>query len=195
MLSRRYTLLVADRTTRRRAPGDVLGAARHRRGLCSRHPAGAHRRRCRVESEGEVGTPLRQSRSARVENASYRSATESLAGQIDRSQSAIEDLGPARPSIPTWPRPWTSCRRSSRRAPWAVAQTEAGGNPDDYTKHLSALATPEDTFGLLRNLLGGLQSGSRRTPRTSTAGTPWPPPRRRSGRIKGWITSTMGYRQ
>jgi murein DD-endopeptidase MepM/ murein hydrolase activator NlpD len=69
------------------------------------------------------------------------------------------------------------------------------GNADDYTSTLSALATPEDTFGLLRNLLGGLQtrlldvrkSVDRRNALATATPSLWP--------IKGWITSTMGYRQ
>jgi murein DD-endopeptidase MepM/ murein hydrolase activator NlpD len=132
-----------------------------------------------------------------AENASYRSATESLAGEIDALQGAIKDLSAKSALDP-------SLAKAMDKLPALVKARAMGGgttsprsvaDADDYTSTLAALATPEDTFGLLRNLLGGLHSRlldvretvDRRNALATATPSLWP--------IKGWITSTMGYRQ
>ena len=197
MPARRYTIVVADRTT---------GVAR--RITISARPVIAAV--CAVASlpvligvgtawkaRADVAALYDSHRSLQAENASYRSATESLVGEIDSLQAAIKDLGAKAALDP-------ALARAMDRLPALVKARAMGrgttapravGNVDDYTSTLSALATPEDTFGLLRTLLGGLQSRlldvrksvDRRNALATATPSLWP--------IKGWITSTMGYRQ
>ena len=197
MPARRYTIVVADRTT---------GAVR--RITFSARPVIAAV--CAVASlpvligvgaawkaRAEVSALYASHEALESENASYRSATESLAGEIDALQAAIKDLGTKSTLDP-------NLAKAMDRLPALVKARAMGGgttaprsapNADDYTSTLTALATPEDTFGLLRNLLGGLQSRlvdvknyvDRRNALATATPSLWP--------IKGWITSTMGYRQ
>jgi len=197
MSGRRYTIVVADRTT---------GAVR--RITFSVRPVIAAV--CAVASlpvligvgaawkaRTEVSALYVSQDALQTENASYRSATESLAGEIDSLQAAIKDLGAKSALDP-------GLAKAMDRLPALVKARAMGGgeassrsvaNADDYTSTLSALATPEDTFGLLRNLLGGLQSRlldvrksvDRRNALATATPSLWP--------INGWITSTMGYRQ
>ena len=112
MPARRYTIVVADRTT---------GAVR--RITFSARPVIAAV--CAVASlpvligvgaawkaRAEVSALYASHEALESENASYRSATESLAGEIDALRRQSRILGPSRPSIPILPRPWTGCRRS-----------------------------------------------------------------------------------
>jgi murein DD-endopeptidase MepM/ murein hydrolase activator NlpD len=197
MPGRRYTIVVEDRTT---------GAAR--RITVSVRPVIAAV--CAVASlpvligvgaawkaRADVTALYANHEALEAENASYRSATESLAGEIDALQAAIKELGAKSALDP-------ALAKAMDRLPALVKARAMGGgttaprsaaNADDYTSALSALATPEDTFGLLRNLLGGLQSRlldvrktvDRRNALATATPSLWP--------IKGWITSTMGYRQ
>jgi murein DD-endopeptidase MepM/ murein hydrolase activator NlpD len=197
MPSRRYTIVVADRTT-----GVV------RRITISARPVIAAV--CAVASlpvligvgaawkaRSDVASLYASHQALAAENASYRSATESLTGEIGSLQAAIKDLGSKAALDP-------ALAKAMDRLPALVKARAMGGgttNPravgsaDDYTSTLSALATPEDTFGLLRTLLGGLQSRlvdvkktvDRRNALATATPSLWP--------VKGWITSTMGYRQ
>ena len=87
-------------------------------------------------------------------------ATEALAGQIDRSSRAIADLG-ARSALDP------ALARAMDKLPALVKARAMGGSTAarapqaaqrSYAKTLAALANPEDTFGLLRTLLEGLES-------------------------------------
>jgi len=197
MPGRRYTIVVADRTT-----GVV------RRITISARPVIAAV--CAVASlpvligvgaawkgRSEVSALYASRQALEVENASYRAATESLAGEIDTLQSTIKELGAKSALDP-------SLAKAMDRLPALVKARAMGGgtatpptvaSADDYAKTLSALATPEDTFGLLRSLLEGLQTRlldvkktlDRRNALATATPSLWP--------IKGWITSTMGYRQ
>jgi murein DD-endopeptidase MepM/ murein hydrolase activator NlpD len=132
-----------------------------------------------------------------AENASYREATEALTGQISSLESAIGDLG-ARSALDP------SLARAMEKLPALVKARAMGGgtaveysskSQQPYVKALSALAAPEDTFGLLRTLLEGLESrllavrGFVERRNALAAATPalWP--------AQGWLTSTMGFRQ
>jgi murein DD-endopeptidase MepM/ murein hydrolase activator NlpD len=195
--SRRYTIVVADRTT-----GVV------RRITISARPVIAAV--CAVASlpvligvgaawkaRGDVSTLYASHQSLEAENASYRTATESLVGEIDSLQTAIKDLGTKAALDPALARAMDRLPAlvKARAMGGGTTAPRAVGNADDYATTLSALATPEDTFGLLRTLLGGLQSRlldvkksvDRRNALATATPSLWP--------IKGWITSTMGYRQ
>jgi len=199
MPGRRYTIVVADRTT---------GAVR--RITISARPVIAVV--CAAvslpvligvgaawKSRADIAALYASHDALQAENASYRSATKSLAGEIDALQGAIAELGAKSALDP-------GLAKAMDRLPALVKARAMGGGgttpaarnasrSDDYTATLSALATPEDTFGLLRNLLGGLQSRlldvrktvDRRNALATATPSLWP--------VNGWITSTMGYRQ
>ena len=136
-----------------------------------------------------------------VENANYRAATEALAGQITSLQQAIADLGERSTLDP-------SLAQAMNRLPAIVKSRAMGGTPagsslrtkdareqeTSYARTLAALASPDDTFGLLRTLLDSLQSRlhlvSRDVDRRNAlaAATPsmWP--------SYGWLSSGMGRR-
>ena len=191
MLSRRYTIVVADRTSGvvRRATVSVrpvaitacvvlvtpiligLGAAW----------------KGRVDSEQLIASH----QTLEIENASYRAATEELAGQIESLQAAIADLGGRSALDP-------NLSRAMDKLPALVKARAMGGGTDveqTARKTLSALTVPEDTFGLLRGLLESLESRlhvvsrnvDRRNALAEATPSIWP--------AHGWISSTMGARR
>jgi murein DD-endopeptidase MepM/ murein hydrolase activator NlpD len=197
MPSRRYTIVVADRTT-----GVV------RRITISARPVIAVV--CAVASlpvligvgtawkaRSDVAALYSSSQALAAENASYRAATESLAGEIDSLQDAIRDLGSKAALDPALAKAMDRLPAlvKARAMGGGTTGARAVGSADDYTNTLAALATPEDTFGLLRSLLGGLQSRlldvrksvDRRNALATATPSLWP--------VQGWITSAMGYRQ
>jgi len=196
MPPRRYTILVADRTS-----GVV------RRVTISIRPALVVA--CTVvtlpvligmgaawKSKADVATLYASSQALQAENASYRAATEDLAGQIESLQSAINDIG-ARSALDA------NVLRAMQKLPAFVKARAMGGavpepsaaRPEEYAKALSSLAGPDDTFGLLRSLLEGLESRllavrknvEKRAALAATSPSIWP--------ARGWLTSTMGSRQ
>jgi len=91
------------------------------------------------------------------ENASYRTATGELTSQIQSLEGVIDDLG-ARSSIDP------AAARAMSKLP-AVVRQRATGGPVETTALASAssvfstsLASPEDTFGAIRDLLQGLEN-------------------------------------
>lgn len=132
-----------------------------------------------------------------LENASYRNATSELSGQIESLQSAISDLGAQAALDPT-------LARTMEKLPALVKSRAMGGNvtpaerskqrDSTYARTLSALSNPEDTFGLLRSLLEGLESRlqsvrtnvEKRNALANATPSIWP--------AHGWLTSRMGPR-
>src|SRR5687768_14127220 len=94
-----------------------------------------------------------------IENANYRAATDQLAGQIESLQSAITDLG-ARSALDP------NLAKAMEKLPALVKARAMGGGTasrapkvgGSYASTLAALTSPDDTFGLLRTLLEGLES-------------------------------------
>ena len=132
-----------------------------------------------------------------AENANYRSATGALAGQISALQTAVGDLGSRAALEP-------NLAQAMERLPALVKARAMGGGPsverstkaqEPYVQALSALAGPEDTFGMLRNLLEGLEDRlltvrgfvDRRNALAAATPSLWP--------ARGWLTSTMGNRR
>jgi murein DD-endopeptidase MepM/ murein hydrolase activator NlpD len=131
-----------------------------------------------------------------AENSSYRQATDSLAGQISSLQAAVLDLGAQSALDPM-------LAQAMDRLPALVKARAMGGGSTDatpksqeaYVQALTALTGPDDTFGLLRTLLEGLESrlvtvkGFVEKRNALAAATPsiWP--------ANGWLTSTMGMRE
>jgi murein DD-endopeptidase MepM/ murein hydrolase activator NlpD len=89
-----------------------------------------------------------------VENSSYRTATGELTSQIQSLEGVVDDLG-ARAKLDP------AAANAIRKLPAAVRQRAAGG-PVAASMLSSVLSTsltsPEDTFGALRDLLQGLES-------------------------------------
>jgi murein DD-endopeptidase MepM/ murein hydrolase activator NlpD len=187
MLSRRYTIVLADRTT-----GVV------RRFTISLKPAvfivltvvtlpiligtGAA-----LKAKYEVASMFAAKETLEFENANYRAATEQLAGQIMALQTAMSDLGAKAALDP-------SLQRSMDKLP-AVVKSRAMGGPTAATALTSmapGLTSPENTFALLKDLLQSLESRLQ-TVRSDVdkrnqlaAATPsiWP--------THGWLSSSMG---
>jgi murein DD-endopeptidase MepM/ murein hydrolase activator NlpD len=189
MLSKRYTIVLADRTT-----GVV------RRFTISLKPAliiivsvvtlpiligtGAA-----MKARHDVATMFATATTLEFENANYRAATEQLAGQIMALQTAMSDLG-ARAALDP------SLQDSMDKLP-AVIKSRAMGGPTAaaaLTSMAPGLTSPENTFALLKDLLAGLESRLQ-TVRSDVdkrnqlaAATPsiWP--------THGWLSSSMGNR-
>lgn len=195
MPSRRYTILIADRTS-----GVV------RRVTISARPAVAVA--CAIvtlpvligigaawKAKSEVGSLYASNRSLEAENANYRGATETLSEQIQSLQALVTDLGASSSLDP-------AAARAVEKLPAFVKNRAMGGaastslaQQSAYTKTLSALTAPEDTFGLLRTVLEGVHSRlldvrymvERRNALAAATPSIWP--------AKGWLTSRMGSRQ
>jgi murein DD-endopeptidase MepM/ murein hydrolase activator NlpD len=189
MLSKRYTIVLADRTT-----GVV------RRFTISLKPAliivvsvvtlpiligtGAA-----MKARHDVATMFATATTLEFENTNYRAATEQLAGQIMALQTAMSDLG-ARAALDP------SLQDSMDKLP-AVIKSRAMGGPTAaaaLTSMAPGLTSPENTFALLKDLLAGLESRLQ-TVRSDVdkrnqlaAATPsiWP--------THGWLSSSMGNR-
>ena len=189
MPSRRYTIVLADRTT-----GVV------RRFTISLKPAlivvfsvvtlpiligtGAA-----LKAKHEVETMFATKATLEFENANYRAATEQLAGQIMALQTAMSDLGAKAALDP-------SLQSSMDKLP-AFVKSRAMGGPtaaSALTSMAPGLSSPENTFALLKDLLQGLESRLQ-TVRSDVdkrnqlaAATPsiWP--------THGWLSSSMGNR-
>jgi murein DD-endopeptidase MepM/ murein hydrolase activator NlpD len=189
MLSRRYTIVLADRTT-----GVV------RRFTISLKPAvivvlgvvtlpiligtGAA-----LKAKYEVASMFAAKATLEFENANYRAATEQLAGQIMALQTAMSDLGAKAALDP-------SLQNSMDKLP-AIVKSRAMGGPTAaaaLTSMAPGLSSPENTFALLKDLLQGLESRLQ-TVRSDVdkrnqlaAATPsiWP--------THGWLSSSMGNR-
>jgi len=126
-----------------------------------------------------------------VENNSYRAATGELTAQIQSLEGVIDDLG-ARASIDP------QQQRAIQKLPAVVRSRAAGGTATSNAAIAEiakmTLATPEDTFGVLRDLLQGLENRLRYVRRdverreALAAATPsiWP--------AHGWLTGTFGGR-
>ena len=196
MPSRRYTILIADRTS-----GVV------RRVTISARPAVVVA--CALvtlpvlvgigaawKAKSEVSSLYASNQSLEAENSNYRGATKALSDQIEVLESVVSDLGAGAALDP-------SLARAMEKLPAFVKNRAMGGSatsmpsaqPTAYAKTLSALAAPEDTFGLLRSVLEGLQNRlhdvramvERRNALAAATPAIWP--------AHGWLTSRMGSRQ
>ena len=127
-----------------------------------------------------------------VENGSYRAATGELTAQIQSLETVINDLGVRSQLDPAQ-------ARAMQKLPAVVKTRAAGGtnvpaNVAVAEMAKAAFATPEDTFGVLRDLLQGLESRLRsvrsnvesREALASSTPSIWP--------AHGWLTGTFGGR-
>ncbi|HJZ71452.1 MAG TPA: M23 family metallopeptidase [Vicinamibacterales bacterium] len=192
MSGRRYTVVIADRTSGvirqltvnlRIASGIVFAVI----ALPILIGLGA-----KWSARSEIDL-LRTSNSALlVENGSYRLATGELTGQIQSLETVINDLGVRSRLDPAQ-------ARAMQKLPAVVKARAAGGanipaNSTVAEVARAAFATPEDTFGVLRELLQGLESRlrsvrsnvERREALASSTPSIWP--------AHGWLTGTFGGR-
>ena len=192
MSARRYTVLIADRTSgvvrqvtvnlRLTALGVVATLA-----LPVLIGLGA-----KWSARGEIDQLRTSNSSLTVENGSYRAATGELTAQIQSLESVINDLG-ARATLDP------AQAKAMAKLPAIVKTRAAGGTNVTATAAMADIATtvlssPEDTFGVLRDLLQGLESRLRYVRRdverreALAASTPsiWP--------AHGWLTGTFGGR-
>jgi murein DD-endopeptidase MepM/ murein hydrolase activator NlpD len=192
MPGRRYTVLIADRSTgvlRRvtvtlRAAIAVVVSVLMMPVLIG---LGA-----KWSAHVEIDTLRSTTSSLQVENANFRQTTGELTTQIQSLENVIDELG-ARASIdPTQ-------ARAIQKLPAVIKSRAAGGSAQANAAitdviSSSLTASPEDTFGVLRNLLQGLENRLRYVRRDverteALAGaTPsiWP--------TYGWLTGTFGGR-
>ena len=189
MLSKRYTVVLADRTT-----GVVRRFTVRLRpiviGLVSIVTVpmligtGAA-----LKARYETDHLYASNATLELENTNYRAATEQLAGQIMALQTAMSDLGTKAALDP-------SLQNSMDKLPALVKSRAMGGPTASTTLALvtSGLGSPENTFGLLKDLLSGLEDRLQNV-RTDVdkrnqlaAATPsiWP--------THGWLSSSMGNR-
>jgi murein DD-endopeptidase MepM/ murein hydrolase activator NlpD len=191
MLNRRYTVLIADRTTGvvRRSTVSVRGVMAV---VCSVMAmpvligVGA-----RLSALSEIDRLRSNNVSLEVENGNFRASTGELTTQIQSLESVIDDLGNRSSLSPEE-------ARAIQKLPAVVKSRAAGGNSTSNNALSNVLSTSlisaEDTFGALRSLLQGLESRLRivsldvaRQERLKAA-TPtiWP--------AHGWLTGTFGGR-
>ncbi len=147
------------------------------------------------KAKSEVADIYASQRALELENASYRTATAELSGQIQSLQTAITDLGARAALDPSLARAMETLPAFVKsRAMGGTVGTASKQEATSYTNALTALANPEDTFGLLRSLLEGLESRlsvvqrnvDRRNALANATPSIWP--------AHGWLTSTMGRR-
>jgi murein DD-endopeptidase MepM/ murein hydrolase activator NlpD len=125
-----------------------------------------------------------------VENGSYRAATGQLTGQIQSLESVINDLGTRTVLDPAQ-------ARAIQKLPAVIRARAAGGAAPNATVSELAktpLSSPEDTFGVLRALLQGLENRlsyvrrdvERREALAASTPSIWP--------AHGWLTGYFGGR-
>jgi murein DD-endopeptidase MepM/ murein hydrolase activator NlpD len=143
------------------------------------------------KAKSDVATLQVSHQTLEIENANYRAATQALAEQTEALQAAISDIG-ARSALDP------NLAKSMDKLP-AVVKSRAMGGATEVSKTarrtLSSMMTPEDTFGLLRTLLEGIESRldsvrasvERRNALADATPSMWP--------ATGWLSSRMGPRQ
>jgi murein DD-endopeptidase MepM/ murein hydrolase activator NlpD len=196
MAGRRYTIVIADRSS-----GVLRHVTLNRRwaavtvatvlaipvlmGLGAKWSARA-----------EIDQLLATNAVLQVENGSYRVATGDLTGQIQSLESVINDLGSRATLDPEQARAMQKLPAvvKSRAAGGSNVANSAASNAAITEIATAALSTPEDTFGVLRDLLQGLEKRlryvrrdvERRQALASSTPSIWP--------AHGWLTGTFGGR-
>lgn len=188
MASRRYTIVLADRTTgvvRRFTISllPTLGGIACVFALPVLIGMGA-----RWSARTTINDLERSNIALQIENASYREATGQLAGQISSLQVAVDSLGIQAAVDP-------NAGRAMDKLPAVVKSRAMGGGLGATPALLGNLFTPDLTFGVLSDLLGTMASrldimrtGVQRR-QALAAATPsiWPVP--------GWLSSPYGNRR
>jgi murein DD-endopeptidase MepM/ murein hydrolase activator NlpD len=191
MFSRRYTVLIADRSTgvvRRvtvslRTVATVVGSVLIVPVLIG------------LGAKWSNSTEVQQLRASNdaltTENGNYRDTTGELASQIQSLEGVIDELGSRSKLDPAQ-------RRAIAQLPALVKDRAVGGtsqtNAAISTVLSASLVSPEDTFGVLRTLLSALET------RLSTVRTAVDRQQRLAAAVpsiwpaKGWLTGEFGRR-
>jgi murein DD-endopeptidase MepM/ murein hydrolase activator NlpD len=151
LASRRYTIVLADRSTgvvRRFTISllPTLGAVAGVLALPILIGLGA-----RWSAVGEIRDLERTTISLQIENASYREATSQLSEQISSLQTAVDALGIQATLEP-------NARRAMDKLPEGVKSRAMGGGLGAAPAILSNMFSPDMTFGMLSDLLGTMAS-------------------------------------
>jgi murein DD-endopeptidase MepM/ murein hydrolase activator NlpD len=189
-MSRRYTIVLADRRTgvvRRFTVGlwPTVAAGTFVLALPVLIGTGAA-----LKAKNDVVALYASAAAMEIENANYRVATEALSGQIQGLQSAINELGANAALDPR-------LASAMDRLPAVVknrAMGGGGGTTPSALSSLTALQSPENTFGLLREILQGIESRltdarsdvDRRNLLAAATPSIWP--------AHGWLSSSVGRR-
>ncbi|HUE90375.1 MAG TPA: M23 family metallopeptidase [Vicinamibacterales bacterium] len=188
-MSRRYTIVLADRRTgvvRRFTVGlwPTVAAGTFVLALPVLIGTGAA-----LKARSDVAALYASAAALDSENANYRAATEALSGQIRGLQSAINELGANAALDP-------SLASAMDRLPAVVKNRAMGGagSTPSALGSLPALQSPENTFGLLREILEGIESRltdarsdvERRNALAAATPSIWP--------AHGWLSSSVGRR-
>ena len=194
MRARRFTVLIADRSSGvvRRVGVSLRPAIALTLGILSvpvLMGLGA-----KWSARAEISQLASANSLLEVENGNYRQATGELTGQIQSLEGVINDLGERANLDPEQ-------ARAMQKLPAVVKSHAVGGVASEPNRQiaevvssLSPLSSPEDTFGVLRDLLQGLESRLSYVRRSVekrealAAATPsiWP--------AHGWLTGTFGGR-
>lgn len=193
MISRRYTFVLANRDTgvvRRFTVRLVPALAVVTTTLALPILIGMG---AAMKAKSDVSDLYATAAALHVENSSFKATTEELAGQIQALQSAISELGAKAALDP-------SLQSAMDKLPAVVKSRAMGGGSTTERDALAPLTpgllrSPEDTFGLLRELLEGIETRLRIVQNdvdkrnALAAATPsiWP--------AHGWLTSTVGRRR
>lgn len=192
MPSRRYTVLIADRATgvvrRFTIPlRPTLAVVATVLALPILIGLGA-RWSARVEMADLQATSV----ALVMENESYRAATGQLASQVSSLQSAISELSDRAAVDPAVQKAMENLPSLGR----ANAMGVGGGTPQASARSFvsAAVSSPENTFGMLRDLLGILENRlesvrygvERRQALASATPSLWP--------VTGWLSSIFGGR-
>jgi murein DD-endopeptidase MepM/ murein hydrolase activator NlpD len=190
--SRRYTIVVADRSTGvvRRVTlrlWPTLGAVVFAFALPLLMGLGA-----RWSAHSAIQDLTVSNLALRVENDSYHEATGQLAAQIAALQAAVDDIGVRAEVDP-------AASKAMDKLPSVVKSRAMGGAPAAAVEAApvlsSVFASPDNAFGVLRDILGTIEdrldsvrSGVERR-QALAAATPsiWP--------VTGWLTSNFGGRR
>ncbi|MSO50786.1 MAG: peptidase M23 [Acidobacterium sp.] len=189
MFSKRYTIVFADRTTgvvRRFAISVKAAATVVVIATCVPMLVGVG---AAFKAKYDVAQLYASHATLELENANYRAATETLAGQIVALQTTMSDLGAKAALDPR-------LQNSMDKLPTVVKNRAMGGPTASaaLTTVMPGLASPETTFSVLKDLLQSLESRLQ-TVRSNVdkrnslaAATPsiWP--------THGWLSSSMGNR-
>jgi murein DD-endopeptidase MepM/ murein hydrolase activator NlpD len=190
--SRRYTIVLADRHTGvyrrfRLNPKPVVSAAVGLFALPVLVGLGM-----RWSARAEIAQLQTNTEVLEVENRSYRAATGELAAQLQSLQAAVTQLGEGATLDP-------KVQRAIDRLPAMVRSRAAGGPPPSGWNSarpvfVPGFNVPDDTFGVLRDLLYSLEGRlrtvqvgvERRQALAAATPTIWP--------AQGWLTDAFGRR-
>jgi murein DD-endopeptidase MepM/ murein hydrolase activator NlpD len=142
-------------------------------------------------ARAEIDQLVKANSELQAENDSYREATGQLTGQIQSLESVIDDLGERATLEPEQ-------ARAIQKLPAVVKSRATGGVTEAnraITDIVTSLPSPEDTFGVLRVLLQGLENrldyvrNNLENRQKLAAATPsiWP--------AHGWLSGAFGGRR